>query len=191
MPINDLSPLKDNILPEHRTLPQDGSMPGASTGSSVDNSTPDFLPPPATRPDDIAKTDTAEQLYNARRFPVYDPTKTENEFRWGQTGWARTANTLDNLVEKTGAYIIQNAGFIGGAIPAAIGGTANMISGNEKGNTVSLMTDNFLVKLGEAWKEKVQERAPIYKSDYYSKGTIWGKLATTDWWLDGYGCRDN
>ena len=109
-----------------------------------------------------------------------------------QSGWSRAGSAADNLVEKFGAYVTQNAGFIGGAIGAATGGAINLVNeglgGDGKvvnnGNAISNMTDNFLTNLGDAWKENVQERSPIYKSDKYTNGTIWQKLGTSSWWLD-------
>jgi len=109
-----------------------------------------------------------------------------------QTGWERTKNAVDNTVEKFGAYLTQTAGFIGGALAGATGGSINLVNeafGGEgkvvnNGHAISLMTDNFLANLGEAWKENVQERAPIYKGSAYTNGDIWQKLGTSDWWLD-------
>jgi hypothetical protein len=111
-----------------------------------------------------------------------------------QSGWERTWNGGVNLVNKVGAYLVQSAGFLIGAPFAGIGGAINDISTSypfngkgdviNNGNAVSYMTDNFLVKLGEQWKEKVSEVNPIYKGKAYTQGNIWDKLGTTDWWLD-------
>jgi len=109
-----------------------------------------------------------------------------------QSGWDRVGNAAANFGEKIGAYLVQTAGFIGGAIPAAIGGIVNYsdkaLGGKgevvNKGNAVSLMTDNLLTNLGESIKENVQETNPIYKSAKYTQGSIWQKLGTTSWWLD-------
>jgi len=109
-----------------------------------------------------------------------------------QSGTARAANSAFNFVSKFGAYVTQNAGFVLGAAPALLGGTVNIgnkLTGGEgkvvsEGNAVSLMTDNFIDKLADSWKEKTQEVAPIYKSDKYTNGNIWQKLGTSSWWLD-------
>ena len=109
-----------------------------------------------------------------------------------QSGWERTLNGGINLVNKVGAYLTQTAGFVIGAPFAAVGGIVNdvnKLNGGEgkvvnNGNAVSYMTDNLLTNFGEAWKEKVSEVNPIYKSLEYRNGTIWQKLFTSDWWLD-------
>ena len=109
-----------------------------------------------------------------------------------QSGWDRAGNAATNLVEKVGAYTVQTAGFIGGAIGATVGGAINLsnelLGGDGKlikdGKAVSMMTDNFLTNLGDLWKENVQETNPIYKSKKYTEGNIWNKLATSSWWLD-------
>jgi len=109
-----------------------------------------------------------------------------------QTGWNIVGHAADNLVEKVGAYATQTAGFIGGALGAAAGGSINLINEGlggdgkviNKGNAISYLTDNFLTELGDAWKENVQERSPIYKPKSYTEGNIWQKLGTKEWWLD-------
>ena len=127
-----------------------------------------------------------------KRYKMYNPlvSDMENEARWGQTTGERLANAGENLVEKTLSYGVQTAGFLLGMVPAAIGGGINLLSKGEgniaDGKAISLMTDNFIVKLADAWKENVQERDPIYKSDQYTNGNIWKKLGTTDWWLDDF-----
>lgn len=136
----------------------------------------------------------ASELVENKRYGIYNPTVQDQEdyHAQGQSGWARAGNATWNFVNKFGAYVTQNAGFILGAAPAAIGGIANL--GNEAlggegklvndGNAISLMTDNWMVNLGDVWKEKVQETNPIYKTDTYTNGNIWNKLGTTSWWLD-------
>ena len=109
-----------------------------------------------------------------------------------QSGWDRAGNAGANLVEKIGAYTVQTAGFIGGAVGATVGGTLNLanelVGGDGKlvkdGKAVSMMTDNFLTNLGDLWKEHVQETNPIYKSKAYTEGNVWNKLLTSSWWLD-------
>lgn len=131
------------------------------------------------------------QTYENKKYGGLNPTisNPEDYARWGQSGWSRIGNAADNLVEKTGSYLVQTAGFIGGAVGALGEAAANITSeytGTEKPfvNPISAMTDNFLTKLADTWKENVQERSPIYKSDRYTNGNIWQKLSTTDWWLD-------
>jgi hypothetical protein len=141
---------------------------------------------------DITMAEAAQ--YNPSKLSggiMYGETS-ENTRAQNQSAISRIGNAGINLVNKTGAYIIQNAGFIGGAAFSALGGLVNY--GNEalggegkivaNGNAVSLMSDNFLTQIGDAWKEAVQEANPIYKTDKYTNGNIWQKLATTSWWLD-------
>ena len=116
----------------------------------------------------------------------------EDAARWGQSTGQRIGNALDNLAEKSLSYTVQTAGFLLGGVAALAGGLVNItdqkLGGDGKvinnGNAFSLMTDNFMDQLADSWKENVQERSPIYKSNQYSKGNIWSKLGTTDWWLD-------
>jgi len=197
MPINSLTPLKENILPQNIDIPIGSTVPspykdqGTISTPVIDH--PDFMPPPPKAGEELPAMVTSGELYGARRYKMYDPSKTENDYRWGQSGWDRAVNVADNFVEKTGAYLTQAVGFVGGAPFAAAGGLYNLANkyvfdGDGKainnGNAISFMTDNFLNKLGDAWKENVQERSPIYKSDRYTTGNIFQKLSTADWWQD-------
>jgi len=152
----------------------------------------------ATKPDEESSVHhviSGAELDANKRYKMYNPLipDMENEARYGQTTGERLKNAGDNFIEKTLSYGVQTLGFLGGLVPAAVGGTANLISelGKGEGNiadghAISLMTDNFMVKLADAWKENVQERSPIYKSDTYTQGNIWKKLGTSDWWLDDF-----
>lgn len=100
------------------------------------------------------------------------------DFRYQrQPSISRFANAGMNLLEKTGAYTLQNAGLVLGAPIAALT------------RDVSNMTDNFLVQAGDAIKNQVQEDFPIYKPSSYANESIWDKLnpvgsSGMSWWLD-------
>jgi broad specificity phosphatase PhoE len=103
----------------------------------------------------------------------FDINRNNETFYADHQGFGKmAANSLVNLVGKTAAYITQNAGFILGA-PVAVA-TQN----------ISNLTDNFLTRTGDWLKDKVSAAFPIYKSDQYQNGSIWGKLGTAGWWLD-------
>lgn len=108
----------------------------------------------------------------------------EDIYSEGQGIMSKLANSGANLVAKTVAYTGQALGFLAGAIPAAIGGVYNGVTGNKDGDAISLMTDNFLVKASDSLKQGVEDKFPIYKSNKYTNGSIWDKLGTTSWWLD-------
>ncbi len=103
----------------------------------------------------------------------YDPyTNNEDIYHQNQGTLSRLGNSGSQLIGKTAAYTVQTAGFLLGA-PAAL-----------LSNDITKMTDNFLVKASDVIKDFSQDHNPIYKSDQYTKGSIWDKLASTDWWLD-------
>ena len=139
---------------------------------------------------------TDKELNDNKRYGIYNPTITNQEGykALNQSGWDRVGNAGVQFVNKFGSYLAQTAGFIGGVPFALAGGAVNMydkVTGGDGkviagGNAISEMTDNFLVNLADAWKEKVQEANPIYKSDKYTQGNIWQKLGTTSWWLDDF-----
>jgi hypothetical protein len=185
----------------------DPSLTENTYNSSVKPPAP-FVPPTSNKESDLdivskasAESDwkdrsnviSGAELDANKRYKSYVPgTDMENEARWGQSGWERFKNATDNLVKKTLSYTVQTAGFLGGAAAALVGGAVNIADkelggkGNviNDGHAFSLMTDNFMDQLADALKENVQERSLIYKSNTYSKGNIWAKLGTSDWWLD-------
>lgn len=103
----------------------------------------------------------------------YDPySDNENLYHENQSTLNRLTNAGSQLIGKTIGYTVQTAGFLLGA-PAAV-----------LSNDMTKMTDNFLVKASDVIKDFTQDHNPIYKGDQYTKGTIWDKLASTDWWMD-------
>ena len=178
-PVYNPAPIAENI---------DSASPKASAMDIFNY----YRQTPNEKPSDMVIT--GKELADNKRYKFYNPTVTNQEdyHRWGQTGWERAGAAADNFVEKTGAYLVQTVGFIGGAMAGIVGGSINYADqwtgGDGKvvssGNAISLLTDNFLTNLGEVWKENVQERSPIYKSSAYTDGNIWQKLGSSDWWLD-------
>lgn len=147
-----------------------------------------------TQPNEFNTIDANQVPNDGRYSKFYSGMDNENLYHNMQSGWDRIGNSAVNFVSKFGSYLTQTAGFLGGAIPAAIGGIANdtnkLFGGDGRvvndGNAVSDMTDNWLVNFADAWKDKTQEEFPIYKGDKYTKGNIWQKLGSTDWWLDDF-----
>ena len=121
-------------------------------------------------PDSTKYTYDASELSD-RYKKVLPDVNNEYVHHEGQSSMDRIGNAAVNLVAKTGGFLTQTAGFIVGA-PAALA-TWN----------ISNLTDNFLVKAGDAINKGIEDTNPIYKGKNYTEGNIWQKLSTTDWWL--------
>ena len=91
-----LSPLTENVLPTNTNIPIGTSEPAQyqNLGGTTTPITDSFLPPPARGGDSLAPTVTTEQLYEARRFPFYNPLKGENEFAYGQSWRDKAVNGI-------------------------------------------------------------------------------------------------
>jgi len=119
MPINDLSPLTENILPTSRPQSVGNSIPnpymeGSGNGDSG-SKRPDYLPPLASGKDEMPITATSGQLHDARKFSVFDPTKTENEFAYGQGFVSKMVSGVGKGLLLTGTTFLQTtAGLING-----------------------------------------------------------------------------
>jgi len=103
--VNPIRPLLGNTLASNSTIgipstpmPQYRGV-DLSSGDEMVNVSDDFLPPRAKSGDDgLSKTVTTEQLYGARRFDFFEPTKGENEFAYGQSTMDKAINgTLKGL----------------------------------------------------------------------------------------------
>lgn len=103
----------------------------------------------------------------------FSPLRNNEAFYAANQGPMSTiANAAVNVVGKTAAYALQTIGIVGGAPVAAL--SAN----------ISNMTDNFVTRAADWLKDKTEEDFPIYKSDRYTNGSIFQKLATPEWWAD-------
>jgi len=89
-----LSPLKENVLPTNTLIPIDATRPGGypNLGGTVPPIEDNFLPPPSKS--ELPRTVTTQELYEARRFPVFNPEKTENDFAYGQSWRDKAVNGI-------------------------------------------------------------------------------------------------
>jgi hypothetical protein len=150
-------------------IPGIGSNPGGDGKPKLTALQQALLAANAT-PDSTKYTYDASELSD-RYKKVLPDVNNEYVHHEGQSSMDRIGNAAVNLVAKTGGFLTQTAGFIVGA-PAALA-TWN----------ISNLTDNFLVKAGDAINKGIEDTNPIYKGKQYTEGNIWQKLSTTDWWL--------
>jgi hypothetical protein len=89
-----LSALKENVLPTNTNVPIDATRPGGypNLGGTVPPIEDNFLPPPSKS--ELPRTVTTQELYEARRFPVFNPEKTENDFAYGQSWRDKAVNGI-------------------------------------------------------------------------------------------------
>ncbi len=128
-----LSPLKENVLPTNTLLPIDSSMPAGfspNLGGSVTPVQDDFLPPPS-KGADLPKTVSTQQLYDARRFPVYNPEKTEDAFAYGQSWRDKAVNGILKGVGLAATTVAGGFATLYGAAKAPFSGRLADIWDNE------------------------------------------------------------
>ena len=177
MPGNDLYPLKENILPQETLLPQGRTEPkpytdlgglGGGGGKAVD----DFLPP-APKNADIANTVTTGELYNARRYAMYDPTKTEDDYAWGQSNWDKAANGILKGANLAGTTILGGFGMLAGALASAA-----------VTHKLSTIWDNKLLRGLDEWNNEVDNNIlPNYYTDS-EKNAAW--YSTDNWFKTNF-----
>jgi hypothetical protein len=126
--VNPIRPLLGNTLASNSTIgipstpmPQYRGVDLSSADEMV-NVSDDFLPPRATGAADLSKTVTTEQLYGARRFDFYDPTKGENEFAYGQSTLDKAINGTLKGLNLAATTVAGGFAVVGGAVRWALPG---------------------------------------------------------------------
>ena len=155
----DLFPVKENIVPLNSspeigsTAPSVSAIPTTAFGASEARKD-DFMLPTAEHTQGIAETVTSQDLYDARRFPVFNREKTEEDFAYGQSAWDKAKFGIGKFAGITGQTIANDtAGLIYG-ITAAIG--------NQK---FSSLYDNEWSKMMDAASERMETYMPHYYTE--------------------------
>ena len=172
--VNPIRPLLGNTLSSNSTInipstpmPQYRGVDLSSADEMV-NVSDDFLPPRATGAADLSKTVTTEQLYGARRFDFYDPTKGENEFAYGQS-------TMDKAINGTLKGLNLAATTVAGGF-GVVAGTARWIL---PGGKLSDIWDNPIMNGLDKYNNEVDNYIlPNYYTDA-EKNAAW--YSTENW----------
>jgi len=128
-----LSPLKENILPTRDLLPMGANRPANYLPNLSGSVTPvenDFMPPPA-KGIELPKTVTTEQLYEARRFPVFNPEKTESDFAYGQSLRDKAVNGILKGANLAATTVAGGFATLYGVVKAPFSGRLADIWDNE------------------------------------------------------------
>ena len=175
MPGPELYPIKENILPQETLLPQDRTIPRPYTdlGGPVMGGGEKSIFPPGPANEDIAKTVTTGELYNARRYAMYDPTKTEDDYAWGQSNWDKAANGILKGVNLAGTTILGGFGVLGGALASAA-----------VTHKLSTIWDNPILRGLDEWNNEVDNNIlPNYYTDA-EKNAAW--YSPTNWFKTNF-----
>lgn len=146
----DLYPIKENIQPNLLSLPVGSTLPMTPFLASEQRKD-DFLPPPASGLPQVAPTLTTGELYENRKFGLYDPFKTEEQYAYGQSAWDKAGNGLAKLAGTTATTLANNTVGLLYGMGAALG--------NQKFS--SLYDNDFFKKMDDVSKE-MENRFPHY-----------------------------
>lgn len=179
---NPLDTLRENILP----VSKDFDIPNIQVSSprpfdfksdpSVGPGLKEysFAPPPTAKDSSLGTMYTSEEMYNARKFPIYDPTKTEDDFAYGQDWTSKMVNGVSKGLLLTGTTFLQ--------------GTFGLVNGlaeyRKTGNPSSFYNNDFNRALDNIVKEAenyapnfytdVEKNAKWYSPDYFMTGNfVW------------------
>lgn len=151
----DLYPTLENVTPIPSLQPT-GAGPNLSLASPFQASEErkNNFYPSADYTQDIAKTVTSQELYDARKFPSYNPEKTEEDYAYGQTTYEKAKNGIGKMAGLTGMTIANNTAGLLYGIGAAIGNQ----------NFSSLYDNDWSKSMDEASK-RMEEFMPHYYTD--------------------------
>ena len=162
----DLFPIKENVTPLNAS-PQIGSTDPSVSVSPIsafaasEERKDDFMPPTASQTKGIAETVTSQELYDARRFPVFNREKTEEDFAYGQSSWDKAKFGIGKFAGITGQTIANNTAGLVYGIGAAIG--------NQK---FSSLYDNDWSKMMDAASERMETYMPNYYTEAEKKDPL-------------------
>ena len=171
----DLYPIKENIQPTLSSLPVGSTLPMTPFVASEQRKD-DFLPPPASGLPQIASTLSTGELYENRKFGLYDPSKTEEQYAYGQSAWDKAGNGLAKLAGTTATTLADNTIGLLYGMGAALG--------NQKFS--SLYDNDFFKKMDEISKEMEnkfphyytlsEQKDPLALSSIFTGNFFWDKI---------------
>ncbi len=173
-------PIKENILPVSSTIPTGvgGNLLGAISPDLQSTAVPDdgfFLKSTigmGSNTSSLPRTYTNQQLYDNRRFDMFNPLKTENEYAYGQSNADKAANGLLKGLNIAATTFAGSFGMVYGLAKSPFTGR------------FADVWDNEVMRGLDDWNEKVDnEILPNYYTDA-EKDADW--YSPTNWWKTNF-----
>lgn len=173
-------PIKQNVLPTNTDIPIRGTFPKSYIPSSVGSTssekrTVDDFFPEGTGDNNFPLTYTSKEL-QSKRFPIYDPTKGENEFAYAQ-GWGeKMINGIGKGLVLAGTTFLQTTAGLLNGVGSAI----------SDGRFASFY-DNDMNRGLDRFNKEMEDRLPNYYTDA-EKEAHWyspSKLFSANFLWDG------
>ena len=160
MPGTDLYSTQDNVLPTNKIMELGSPKASGPMNLFVESGErrADYLPP---LPEQIAPTVTTKELYDNRKFGLYNPNKTEEDYAYGQSALDKAGNGIAKLAGTTASTIVNNTvGLLFGATSALV---------NQK---FSSLYDNDFFKRMDAVSQEMENRFPHYYTEAERKDPL-------------------
>lgn len=172
----ELYPTKENIMASPGLMPSGDILHG---GGVEKENYPNYLPPTSTSSNlpTVPSMVTMKELYEGRRYPYFDPTKSENEFAYGQPWINKMMNAIGKGLVLTGTtFLNSTVGLLYGAGKWIYDGKFSSFYNNEL--TQGLDSIN---------KELEDRILPNYYTDIERDASWYSlkKLLTTNFIFDG------
>ena len=160
MPGTDLYSTQDNVLPTNKIMELGSPKASGPMESFVESGQrrADYLPP---LPEQIAPTVTTKELYDNRKFGLYNPNKTEEDYAYGQSALDKAGNGLAKLAGTTASTIVNNSvGLLYGIGSAVVD------------RKFSSLYDNEFFKKMDSVSQEMENRFPHYYTEAERKDPL-------------------
>jgi len=177
----DLYPVTENIVPLNTgtnvgsTEPSIVPIRGSNFAASEDRKD-DFMPPSADRTEGLAETVTSQNLYDARKFPVFNREKTEDDFAYGQSAWDKAKFGIGKFAGVTAQTIANDTiGLVYGIGASIAHQKFSSLYDNQWSKMMDAASEEMEIKMPHYYTE-AEQRDPLALSSVFTGNFFWDKI---------------
>lgn len=175
----DLFPVKENVLPTNAPTEIGSTGPSVSPTTAFGASEArknDFMFPTADHTKGMAETVTSQDLYDARKLPVFNRELTEEDFAYGQSAWDKAKFGIGKFAGITGQTIANNTVGLVYGIGAAIGNQKfSSLYDNDWSKMMDDASDKMETYMPHYYTE-AEKRDPLSLSSIFTGNFFWDKI---------------
>ena len=183
-----LTPIKENILPTSDLIPV-GQLRPANYSPDLSGAVPpvedNFMPPPAKKTE-LPRTVTTQELFEARRFPVYNPEKTENDFAYAQSFRDKAVNGVLKGTALAATTVAGGFGTLFGAVKSAFSGRLADIWDNEALRSLDKLNNDIDTYVLPNYYTDAEKNSEWYSRDnWFTANFLFDKLIKNSGYVVG------
>jgi hypothetical protein len=180
MPGTDLYSTQENVLPTNKIMEVGSPKASGPINFFIDSGErrASFLPPLPPEDEQIAATVTNKELYDNRRFGLYDRTKTEEDYAYGQSALDKAGNGIAKLAGTTASTIVNNTfGLLYGMGSAIVNQKFASLYDNDFYRKMDTMSDEMRNAFPHYYTE-AEKKNPLALSSVFTGNFLWDKIVS-------------